>query len=701
MATNLGLPEGFELDKSAGDMNLPEGFVLDSAPQISAEETARQENVVNNANGFDRFMFGVLNGLMDVGKGAGIFKDLTPEEQAVIQSVQQKLTAKPSTSQDIGEFVGQAAPFLGTGGLIAQAPRGAARLATAAGLGAAEGGIVANGTGSDVVVGATIGGVVGPLAEVAAPVINKAASSIVSKIRGKNTNPIPGGISQETNAAEDTLRNLAVKRPELASSLQGLDPKLNQDALDAAKRLGIDELLLPSHLSGNEQYRAVEQAIKSRTGSALKVQEDEAIQALARSAGQIIDDVAKMPDALAMSEKFVGLMDNRMAGLERRSNQLYARVDNAMPPGTKVEAQNTARHLEKEADELGGWGNLGTVEHKVFKAINPGAEGILTYANLNKQRRLVGDALYKNKGPYKDADDYQLSKLYANLSEDQRTVLGTLDRRRDFEVAQRLVNMRKSLERQDVALRGKNLTGDVTTRATAALQSMSKGDGRAFRELMQNIPSRQMRYEIAATSIRDMLSNGKRGSDFNPAGFADWWQNMSASGQLRQLSKHVPLKLMTGLADVYTVAREIQMAKRHELGTGKLVEFTERFNRVTASHEMAAKYAQRIGTMAGANLGPLGALGGAAIGEKIAAKARVAGGAGSADAAEKMIISPEFQTAFKSIKQGSKTAAADVDSAVRKSNGWGEFYNSLPDIDKRTISRIGIIGWLSNEESDQ
>lgn len=139
MATDVGLPEGFVLDNQPDNSQLPDGFVLDSQPEqqqsplVSPEENSRQENVVNNANGFDRFMYGVLSGLMDVGKGVGLFQDMTPEEQAAIQSLQQKLAAKPSTAQDVGEFVGQAAPFVSGGGIISQVPKGAARLAAAAG----------------------------------------------------------------------------------------------------------------------------------------------------------------------------------------------------------------------------------------------------------------------------------------------------------------------------------------------------------------------------------------------------------------------------------------------------------------------------------------------------------------------------------------------------------------------------------------
>ena len=94
-------------------------------------------------------------------------------------------------------------------------------------------------------------------------------------------------------------------------------------------------------------------------------------------------------------------------------------------------------------------------------------------------------------------------------------------------------------------------------------------------------------------------------------------------------------------------ARAIKNAKAHEISTGKLNEFVNRFNRVTAPYELAAKHIQKIGTMVGAHFGSLGAIAGADIGARLASKARLAGGAGAADAADKLIASPAFQSAVK------------------------------------------------------
>ncbi|WP_145572510.1 hypothetical protein [Yersinia mollaretii] len=171
---------------------------------------------------------------------------------------------------------------------------------------------------------------------------------------------------------------------------------------------------------------------------------------------------------------------------------------------------------------------------------------------------------------------------------------------------------------------------------------------------------------------------------------------MRSSGQIRLLAKHLPRDLMKGLDDTYIVAKAIRDAKGHEINTGALNEFTSRFNRVTAAHEMVANHAGKIGTMIGAKGGPLGAVAGAAMGEKLAQRARIAGGAGSADAAEQLILSPAYQNAIKTLP---KSAPAHVaETRIRRNPKWRAFYDSLPEKDKRTIARAGIAYWLREAE---
>lgn len=601
----------------------------------------------------------------------------------------------------------KAAAALGTAADAGRLERGASKVADLAQeniIGALAQNSQRNDSGSlaaDLGLGMTASGA----ARLVTPLIGKAYNAVSQKvgdILGRNPPPSGGGAGD----VETVLRQAAAdKNPDLASTLNGLDVKPNAEVVAAADRLGMTDDLLPSHISGNQQWQAVEQAIKSRPGSALKAQEDQAIMKLSESAGRLIDDVAGVPDALSLNQKVIGQVDSRLSALEGKSDQLYKRVDNAMPANTRVSASNTAEALESKADELGGWENLDPIEKSVFKAVNPGQDGVLTYANLNKQRRLVGQALYKNRGPYKDADEGALKYLYRQLSEDQRAALGEIGSRRDFEIAQRLVEMRKNMEDQMLSLRGKNLTGDVANKGSLAVASLAKGNSKQFIELMKNLPTRQMRQEVAGVAIRDMLSAGKRGADFNPAGFADWYQNLRASGNLRVLSNHMPKEFMSGLHDTYVVANAIRRAKSFEITTGRLNDFTKRFDAVTAQYEFAAKYADKIGTMIGANFGPLGALAGGSFGARVAAKARKLGGSESSAAAEKLIASTEFQQAAKGLSTPAPRGRSRIgqmfdEAKLRTSQAWREFYDVLPIKDKRIIARMGFLWWLIQEDQD-
>lgn len=538
---------------------------------------------------------------------------------------------------------------------------------------------------------------------------------------------VPEGGSTE----EEALRRAALRTgtpeadPNLASSLDGLNIQPRADVQDAANRIGLGDDLLPSHLSGNEQYQAVEQAIKSRPGSGLKVQEDAAISKLANRAGEMIDEAAQADSSLALSTRFNTEFDQRMSALERRSNQLYKRVDDAMPANTQIEAPNTAQLLNQTADDLGGWENLGSVEQKVFKAVNPAGEklpngefapGVLTYARLNRVRQDVGAALFKNEGVYKDGNRAILQRMYGALSEDQRAVLGDVGARRDFEVANRLVAMRKGMEDRMVALRGKDLSGDVTRRASLAIAGMARGDSAQFRRLFEGngkatskgakplVQTRTHRQQLIANAIGDQLSAGRRGTGFNPAGFADWYGNLQKNGGLSLIAKHMPADFMAQLKDLHTVADAIRQAKGKEITTGRLNDFTRRFDRVNKAAQLVADNATKAGAAIGAMVGPLGSAAGVAAGGRVAQVAQRLGGAEASAAAEKLISSPAYQAQVRRLANTPPDRVEDVipqvNEAIKKTAPYRELIQSLPQSERVRLARLGFIGWVNSFDTN-
>lgn len=540
------------------------------------------------------------------------------------------------------------------------------------------------------------------------------------------------GIPEGGSAEEEALRRAALRSatpeadPNLASSLQGLNVQPRADVQQAATRLNLADDLLPSHLSGNAQYQAVEQALKSRPGSGLALQEDAAISKLAQRAGKIMDAAADADSSAALSTRFNNEMEMRMNALNRRSDQLYKRVDEAMPQNAQIEAPNTAALLNRTADDLGGWENMSTAEKNVFKAVNPAGEkmadgtfapGVLTYARLNRVRQDVGAALFKSEGVYKDANRAALSRIYGAISEDQRAVLGDVGARRDFEVANRLVAMRKGIEDRMIALRGKDLSGDATRKTTLAVAGLARGDSAQFRRLFEGngkkgskaenplIGTRVHRQQLIANAIGDQLSAGRRGTAFNAAGFADWYGNLRKNGGLALIAKHMPGSFMAELQDLHTVADAIRRAKAKEITTGRLNDFTRRFDRVNKAAQLVANNATKAGAMIGGVAGPLGAAAGVAAGGKIAQVAERVGGAEASAAAERLISSPEFQNQVRRLAAAPTPAAVEkivpqVNRAVKAQPEYQNLIRSLPPAERVKLARLGLIGWVNSFTDD-
>jgi len=328
----------------------------------------------------------------------------------------------------------------------------------------------------------------------------------------------------------------------------------------------------------------------------------------------------------------------------------------------------------------------------------------------------VGAALYKSEGVYKDGNRAMLSRIYGALSDDQKVALGDVGARRDFEVANRLVAMRKNMEERMVNLRGKDLSGDVTRKASLAIAGMARGDTAQFRRLFEGngkatsksakplVQTRAHRQQLIADGIRDQLSAGRRGTGFNAAGFADWYGNLQKNGGLSLIAKHMPADFMAQLRDLHTVADAIRQAKGKEITTGRLNDFTRRFDRVNKAAQLVADNATKAGAAIGAMVGPLGSAAGVAAGGRIAQVAQRLGGAEASAAAEKLISSPAYQAQVRRLAntppERVEEVIPQVEAAIKKTPQYRDLIQSLPQSERVRLARLGLIGWANSFDTD-
>lgn len=492
--------------------------------------------------------------------------------------------------------------------------------------------------------------------------------------------------------------------PRMADAARDVAPR--QDVIDAAKQLGLseDDLLL-SHVSGNQAYRDFEQALKSVPGSQLAAQENQALTKIAKQATDLTDTAGAMPDKAAMNDKFLSSFQRGIATVQNKSDQLYNQISAAIPKGQTVEANNIIRYLDGKADELGGAEHLSTMEKRVYNSVAPvGTEATApTYARLDNIRKQIGQAIGKNSGPFRDEETGALKQLYANLTADQEQAVVAAGMGDKWQAAKKLIGVRSTMEDALTGLLGKDLRGDIGTKASLAIRNLAKGDAKGFRALQQDIPSPRIRREVVATSLRDAFSQGSRKeNEFHLPGFVDWYQGMKSSGTLPMVERELGTRTTNQLRNLFTVSQAVRQARESSIQTGRLNAFIKQFDAEGGTLDKIYRHGK--GALATTVLGHIPVVGptlsyGAVAGMAAKEAARPA----RSVAADRLLASPEFRSVVNQAKgarlteKGQQVINRKMEARIAKSSAWKSLYRTLTREEKQAIARVGIIGWLSGE----
>ncbi|HHK8231264.1 TPA: lytic transglycosylase domain-containing protein [Serratia marcescens] len=539
------------------------------------------------------------------------------------------------------------------------------------------------------------------------------AAGVTAKATPEQAVSAPPGAQTSVRPPEQGVQDVAARvgaaadretAPRIADAARDVAPR--QDVIDAAKQLGLseDDLLL-SHVSGNQAYRDFEQALKSVPGSQLAAQENQALTKIAKQATDLTDAAGALPDKAAMNDKFLSSFQRGIATVQNKSDQLYNQISAAIPKGQTVEANNIIRYLDGKADELGGAEHLSTMEKRVYNAVAPvGTEATApTYARLDNIRKQIGQAIGKNSGPFRDEETGALKQLYANLTADQEQAVVAAGMGDKWQAAKKLIGVRTTMEDALTGLLGKDLRGDIGTKAALAIRNLSKGDAKGFRALQQDIPSPRIRREVVATSLRDAFSQGSRKeNEFHLPGFVDWYQGMKSSGTLPMVERELGARTANQLRNLFTVSQAVRQARESSIQTGRLNAFIKQFDAEGGTLDKIYRHGK--GALATTVLGHIPVVGptlsyGAVAGMAAKEAARPA----RSVAADRLLASPEFRTVVKQAKggklpeKGQQVINRKMEARIAKSPAWKSFYRTLTREEKQAVARVGIIGWLSGE----
>lgn len=672
-----------------------------------------------------------------LGLGDGAY---TPAPRVTTQGLEQDFglnrgALSPNTEE--GQIFAEALPYLtpvGAERLAASAPSLAGRVANTAARLTAENvtGALAANSGEDGSASKFIGELGTGVA--AGGAVNLAAKGIgagfralgnrgVEEVAGNLRNVMTQG-AQPSNI-DDTARIIAespdrsvlqrnvqvgAATPEAASVTPQIyraaeEVRPNQSVIDAAKRLGMESELLPSHFSNNPTYRAIEQGLKSVPASQLAAKEHTAIASLAQKADDLIEMAGGQQNRVALSDRFKTESTKAIDALTSQSDAIYSEISNAISKTTPTRADNTISMLRAKAKTLGGIANLSSPEKMVLNKFDQGTgvgKSLPTYGLVDNIRKQIGAAISKNEGPFKDQTKAELSRLYGAITDDQAAVAAANGMGDKWNVAKSLVAQRKQLEDHMVTALGKDLSGTLSTRLSPAVQNLRKGNVSQFNQLIDATPP-HMRQEVVASALNDAFTLGSRKEQqLNIPGFVDWYSGAQRNGSLSAVTKHLPADATKRLRDLYTVANGIRTAKTSEISTGRIQSLLYQFDKeggmVSKIYDIGKKAAAAEGISTPIGMPGVGAM---SVIASSMAKTKTA----RTVAADQLIASSQFRSAARLMASADTerllSARRAAEKALTKSQQYQRWAKTLTTAEKQAIAKVGLLSWLQSTPDEQ
>ena len=456
------------------------------------------------------------------------------------------------------------------------------------------------------------------------------------------------------------------------------DPKV----LAAAKRLGIDEFLQPDHVTTNQVYRELAQAVKSIPGSEARQAEMRGLEQVGKRASDLIDEIGGTKDFSTLNTKLQTALQTQVDDLAKKSDKIYDDVLNkTIPKRVEVNAENILTYIRTRAEDLGGFQNLSPMEKEIFGKLAPRkvkvdgveVEKLPTYTLLDDVRKDIGSA-YKGTGPFKDADRAQLDQIYGRLSQDQLSVAAKFGVDDALKEANSLVGIRKGVEQDMTALFGKQLHQSMVSKLDKSFKALTKGDEKQLIALLKSVPE-DMRSEVVASGMKTAFGRASMDRPISFNDYATFYQGLLQNKQAyAAIMSNLPQESRKQLSDLYRVSNSIAKASRERIQTGRLTAVTDQLKDADSLIGGIIGLAQKSAGVATLETGAravglpgagvaLWAISG--LGKDKTSRQKVA---------DAVLSSPELLRASRLVAEGQAEAGANV---LAKSAAFGKFAKEM------------------------
>lgn len=430
----------------------------------------------------------------------------------------------------------------------------------------------------------------------------------------------------------------------------------------AAKRLGIEDHLQPDHVTTNQAYRELAQAVKSIPSSSARAAELEGLDQVGQRASRLIEEIGGTNDLSALSQTVKADLQASAGKMEGQAGKLYDAARRLIPEGAEVQASETVSFLKSEAAKMGGADKLTKVSPVEARLLaNLSGEEPVTYAFLDSTRKQIGQALNKASGPFKDSESGLLNKLYSTLSQDQERVAQSFGDKAyyTYQAAKYATRLQKGFEDDLTALFGKNLDQSLAVDLSGAVRVLAKGDSEKLARLVVAVP-KDLRQNVVASGLATTFRTAATKGELSFPGYAKWYEGLMRNRQAYgAVMSNLPISARKQLHALYKVSNSISAASKERITTGRINAVNEQLKDADTLVSRLYEIGKRAAVAAPAevvstSIGMRGAGMSAAIASALTKGAKTP----AAEAIDKLIVSPEFAQLAKTPAGAAREAAA-------------------------------------------
>ena len=368
--------------------------------------------------------------------------------------------------------------------------------------------------------------------------------------------------------------------------------KIDPQAVDSARDLGMLDDLHPDHLATDIQMIKLNQLLKSDPSNPMAAQEAANLTRVGQRAIGLFNEMGAAPDISALSQKA-----NQMLGEQNNSlkgdvhNILDNQIPSMVPKNSQVPATNSLAMINDELANLGGksqllsrdWrraqGLLSPVDEPVSIGGQqvPGSKvGIAptnpTYHAVDTLRKQL-NAADRGVGPFVNMEQASRRRLAQTLSQDQGAYLQSASPEAHalWQQANAKVQMYKAVQDDMQTLFGKSTEQSMLPTMKNAIQGLSSGNVENFNRVVSAIP-KSMRNEVLTSTLQNMFTRAGA-NELGPFGFEQFSRFFKSfkqdSASMNALMGNLDPETRSTLSKLINVSDRISGSISQKIYTGR------------------------------------------------------------------------------------------------------------------------------------